>query len=778
MGNINRATATIVAMCVGFSVGLTAAPSVAHDDDHHRFSGDRLQIRFDATNYSKSRFKFKTKRQLGINTIPSDPRLSTTTLSVRGSGIGDADTGALVLNPTKWKASGASGYTYKDNPKSTPSKGIRKIQIKTSSKGGSLKIIAKGGAWDFHPAGAQTTVQIHLSIDQDVYCAEFSDFDENTGVRINAVDGNVPTDCFAICGNSIQEIPEECDDGNKSHYDGCANDCRGCDAEDIEYNSTFEGIQSLIFDNPLYQCSDALCHGSALAGGLDLRDGASYASLINAASQIDPGQVRVFPGAASLSLLYNKIAEKTLGTPDAPGAAMPNNAQTVAPELLQAMKLWIGGGASETAIVGGTADLFGACLPVPTPLDVPQPDPPPVGTGVQLPMPGWYLPAQSEDEICVATYYDIDDPILVPPALRVPCPGEFPATNPSEECFAFNSTFAVQDAHSHHLAVHIYKGIYPVSDPGWGDWSCYGGADDGVPCDPTQPGVCPDGVCGGAAITAPGCFSANPTFGPADYGFGQGPASPRFAGGNNATSFGADPEGVYTLLPLSGLVVYNSHAFNLTIQDTLMEAWVNVGFTANQQWLAQEVTDLRNIFAMNVPPFETREYCITYTFEEGAYVYQFSSHTHRHGKRFRYYAAPQTPCAAVEGCSPGDPGDLYYETFDYADPLILKYDPPLVYSGSVADRTVKYCALYDNGAGDPAEVKTQSGSPCSPLGCGFGGPCSDSAVKCTDGGLNPGQLCGGNDANCPGAECDACDVIGGITTEDEMFIGLARYYLP
>ncbi len=773
------ADAALSAVITASFLTAIAVPCNAHDDDHHRFSGDRLQARFDASNFSKSKFKFKTKRQLGINTIPADPSLSTSSLSVRGSGLGEADTGVIVLDPLRWKPAGASGYSYKHNPKSTPSNGIRKIQIKTGSQGGSMKIIAKGSNWDLHPAGPQTTVQIHLSIDTDVYCAEFSSFDTNTGERIDAVDGDVPADCAQLCGNGILEIPEECDDANSNNSDGCANDCTGCNVEDIEFNSTFEGIQSLIFDSPLYQCSDDLCHGSALAGGLDLRDGNSYASLISIASQIDPGQMRVFPGAAAQSMLYNKIAEKTLGAPDAPGAAMPNNAETVAAELLEAIKLWINGGASETAVVGGTADLFGTCLPLPDPLDVPQPDPPAIGTGIQLTMPGWFLPAQSEKEICVATYYDVDDPLITPPTLRVPCVGEFPATNTSDECFAFNSTFAVQDAHSHHLAVHIYKGVYDTTDAGWGAWSCYDGADDGIACDPKQAGVCPDGVCGGAAISAAGCFSTSPGFGPPDYGFGQGPSSPRFAGGNNATSFGKDPDGVYTLLPLSGIVVYNSHSFNLTTQHTDMEAWLNIGFTSDQQWLAQDVTDTSQIFTMNVPPYETREYCWTYTFEESAHVYQFSSHTHRHGKRFRFYQAPQTPCATVSGCAVGNPADQFYETFDYADPLILTYDPPIVYSGTTADRTVKYCALYDNGAADPSEVKTQSGSPCSPLGCGvIGGPCTDAAVKCTDGGPNTGLLCGGNDANCPGAKCNACDAKGGITTEDEMFIGLARYYVP
>jgi hypothetical protein len=280
-------------------------------------------------------------------------------------------------------------------------------------------------------------------------------------------------------------------------------------------------------------------------------------------------------------------------------------------------------------------------------------------------------------------------------------------------------------------------------------------------------------------VTGAGCFSPGAGFGPPDYGFGQGPNSPRFAGGNNATTFGKDPDGVYTLLPLSGIVIFNSHAFNLTNQHTEMNAWLNVNFTADRQWLATDLTNTSQIFAMNVPPYEQREYCWTHTFAENSHVFQLSSHTHKRGKRFRYYKEPQAPCNNIATCNPGAPDDIFYETFDYADPLIVEFDPPRVYSGSVANRTVKYCALYDNGATDPAEVKTQSGSPCPALGCGtLGGPCTNSAVMCTVGGPNTGQLCGGNDGNCPGALCDACRALGGVTTEDEMFIATGRYYLP
>ena len=51
-------------------------------------------------------------------------------------------------------------------------------------------------------------------------------------------------------------------------------------------------------------------------------------------------------------------------------------------------------------------------------------------------------------------------------------------------------------------------------------------------------------------------------------------------------------------------------------------------------------------------------------------------------------------------------------------------------------------------------------------------------------GPEKGQLCGGDDSFCdsaPGAgdgDCDACPLLGGLTTEDEMFIFLGGYYIP
>ena len=102
-----------------------------------------------------------------------------------------------------------------------------------------------------------------------------------------------------------------------------------------------------------------------------------------------------------------------------------------------------------------------------------------------------------------------------------------------------------------------------------------------------------------------------------------------------------------------------------------------------------------------------------------------------------------------------------------------------------ASRRYKFCSLYDNGATNPDEVKRQSTSPNPPppIPPGLaGGPCSDAVVACMA-GPRKGQLCHGDDRQCDSSSgaadgvCDACPLLGGVTTEDEMFILLGLYYV-
>lgn len=783
---VNRGKAALFAL--GLSAGaMLATSAVAHDGDHWPIAGDQLKMTY-SDNGSKTKFQFKAKKQVNLNgvSLGEDPTTEGATLIVRGSGT---STGVIQLDPERWSRIGSEskprGWKFKGSPYYTS--GITKIQVKSSKNGGSLQIQAKGFYWPFDLTDSQDSIEIMLTIGEYGYCAAYA-VEEMTTNEAGEIKGQLsasPTGCPQVCGNGITEIGEECDDGNFEDSDTCTNECLGCNPSSAEYASTYEGIQDLIFDNPVYNCSNDTCHGASVqSGGLDLRSGLSHSNLVNVASSIAPGTKRVFPGDQDLSLLYNKIAEKTLGTPDAPGTSMPaGTSAVVTGELLEALRLWIRGGASETGVVAGTAELLGSCLPPATPLDIPQPPIPDPAEGAQFPMPGYNLASQSEVEGCVASYYDVS--ATVPANMMVDCPGVFPGTNETGlnagKCLSYRGNALFQDAQSHHSIIHIYQGAYDWDDSGWGGWKCYGGPTPNAACSPETANACGNGgVCGSGFHFGVACIG---DWGPPDFG-NVNVIAPQFAGSQESTADQNYPEGVFSVLPLKGLIVWNSHAFNLTGTDAEMNAWLNMGYTDVRTWPAQGIFAAQNIFTQDVPPFEQREYCATYTFPDNSQLFQLSSHTHKRGVRWRYYQAPQTPCTSVgpggsqanPACTPGSPGDIFYESYDYSDALTINYDTPVTYAGTVNDRTIKYCALYDNGFEDPLTVKTQSGSPTPTGNLPIGGPCADSLTACM-GGVNKGALCNGIDANCPGSTCDACPLRGGVTTEDEMFLALGNYYI-
>ncbi len=775
-------------------VGLPASPAGAHGESH-TVAGGKLKMSDPAARPAKRKFLFKTKRQLSVYEVGEDLTQLPSNLVVRGSGQSDGSSGVVHLVPGLWKRLGKAdspkGWKYKADHRFPYSRGVSAVVIKKKSSGGSLLVKAKGQHWAYDILTSQDLVEISLRLGSESYCAAFSEFKKNEPGKIMAKGSAPPAECAPVCGNGVLELGEPCDDGNDSDADTCSTACEGCQADSADYQTTFEAIQGVIFDGEQYQCSNNVCHGSSQAGGLDLRAGASHGSLLSVASAIDPSVSRVFPGDQDMSMLYMKLAAKTLGTGGVPGSPMPSNAATVTDDHLAALRLWIRAGAPETGVVEGSAALFASCLPPATPNKIPQPDPPAAGTGHQIAMPGYGLAAQSEFEGCVPSYYDVSG--LVPAEYRVPCQGFAEGTNPTGDCFSYDFTRLAQDPQSHHSIIHIYNGSYDWNDPGWGQWRCYLGENDGAPCDPASRWTggadpCPGGVCGGQAKEGVACLAAD-GFGPSDYGLLNDNA-PAFGGAQEATNTSTRPGGVWSLLPLSGVVVWNSHAFNLTDEDMNMEAWFNFEYTEDRRFRARGMFRDRYIFTQDVPPFESREYCATYTFEEGARMFLLSSHTHKRGVRWRHYLPPQQPCGdgpdAPNGngtdpdCLPGDPGDIFYESYDYQDAVELEPDPPMHFSGSEAQRTIKFCALFDNGKADPSTVKRQSTSPDVPYSqfADFipGGPCSNDEVKCL-GGPNVGQLCGGDDNNCPLSECDACDLLGGVTTEDEMFIATGGFYI-
>jgi hypothetical protein len=554
---------------------------------------------------------------------------------------------------------------------------------------------------------------------------------------------------------------------------------------DCNFDSTFAAIQTTIFEGE--GCANDACHGASFesSGGLDLRAGSSYETLVDVASRVNPGIDRVSPGDQALSLLYRKLHETSEELDSAGlGRAMPSGLPRLSDEKIEAVLLWTRAGAPELGIVEGTLNLLGCEGSFEAdPNKIVPLQPPAPGEGVQVYAGGWALDAEAEDEVCYATYYDFSD--VVPAEYQVDC-DEF---GEGRKCFAFGRNELRQDGQSHHSIITVYT---PESDPNggeWGPWACLGGATDGQACDPTERGACgARSECGTPVRTSVACIGyphAPDDF--ADFGAGAigGVSGTRvgLSGAQESTFIDQPQEGVYSRLPLQGFVAWNSHGFNLTTKDTSIEQWVNLDFVPEQgrNWLRRQIFEAEEIFAMStVAPFTKREVCMTFTLPQYSRLMSLSSHMHQKGELFRIWLPPNEPCDGSNGCAVPQ-GASDYTSRLYDDPLYTYYEPPLEYDGAdVSARTFKACAVYDNGADNPAEVKRESTKPNTPTcnvpvvaHCG----CPEQDRACF-GGPNQGMSCGGDDSVCgDGGLCDACPVWGGITTVDEMFIPLGSYFI-
>src|SRR5262249_29875553 len=115
--------------------------------------------------------------------------------------------------------------------------------------------------------------------------------------------------------------------------------------------------------------------------------------------------------------------------------------------------------------------------------------------------------------------------------------------------------------------------------PAFGPFSCLGGAMDGQPCNPKGLGVpAPDGAdcglgggCAGKVVSAVACIF----YGPPDYGFNSNNA-PTIGGSQQPVSSNVFPSQVFSMLPVKGTIVWNSHAFNLTSKLATNEQWLNL----------------------------------------------------------------------------------------------------------------------------------------------------------------------------------------------------------
>ncbi|MBW2190573.1 MAG: hypothetical protein DRH23_03265 [Deltaproteobacteria bacterium] len=562
--------------------------------------------------------------------------------------------------------------------------------------------------------------------------------------------------------------------------------CGGTDSgagtapKDCNYASTYDAIQATVFEAK--GCTASTCHGDAMLGGLDLRAAASFDALVRMPSTIDPLMDRVFPGDQGLSLLYHKLAAATEGTDlGSLGQPMPVDAEPLSADQLEAMRLWLRAGAPSDSIVGGTLELLG-CEGTfdPDPNKINPLPPPASDEGVQFYAGGWDLGAEAEDEVCFASHYDFSD--QVPVEYQVDCDqfGE------GRKCFAFRRNELAQDGQSHHSIINVYT---PESDPkggDWGPWECLGGDNAGQSCEPGSTDECgPRSQCTTPAITRVGCVAY--PHAPVDFGLGGGVGGASgsqvpLSGAQESTAVDLPPEGVYSVLPLRGFISWNSHGFNLTKKDTSIEQWVNLTFASESErvWPRRQIFEAGNIFAMSsVAPFAKREVCTTWTLPQHSQLLSLSSHMHGRGELFRIWLPPNDACVGTSNCLPPQ-SEADYVSRLYDDPLYTYYDPPNDYSSAASeDRTFKACAVYDNGADNPLEVKRESTKPNTPV-CSFplaACGCAPAERACF-GGDNEGEPCNGDASVCTGGGvCDACPLLGGVTTDDEMFIPLGSYYV-
>jgi hypothetical protein len=509
------------------------------------------------------------------------------------------------------------------------------------------------------------------------------------------------------------------------------------------FDGAFEAIQNTIFERR--GCTAATCHGSAVAGGLDLRADVAFDNLVNATS-VGSGLLRVEPSGVKDSYLFQKLAARTdpaLVTSPIAGSPMPLSGEALTPQELEAIRLWIEGAAPEKGSIGDefggnrVAELLSACLPDADPVAVEALPPPASDVGVQMSMPPYRIAAGTEAEVCFAEYVDF----------RGSIPARF--VTPDRNFFYANGSVRRADPNTHHLTV-TYSGFGAemVGAPEYGRWECAPGPREGQGCDPLDPQACGGGKCRSEIKNNIACVG----FGPPGGANGASPNS-RISTSNGRPGFFAE-------FPAHGIFYWNTHAFNLTKKDLVHHEYRNIFFTDDLRFQDVGLQDTRHLsIAAGTPPFTKQEYCADYVIPQGTKLLSLTSHTHKRGERFTMDLTST--------------GERLYDNPFWDDPVEVKYDPPRIFDSlDAADRTLHYCAVYNNGVDrnglpDVGAVTRLSRKPerstCEPVACAegrIGAPCAgkaDHAACDTSPGAGDGM-------------CDACPITGGVTSDDEMFV--------
>jgi cysteine-rich repeat protein len=108
-----------------------------------------------------------------------------------------------------------------------------------------------------------------------------------------------------VCGNSITESGEECDDGNTVNGDGCSNDC---------IDESINGCQSVTFDEKTYYLDPCLLETTMIDGQGDKNFNIIIRQVGNASSYgfSTPGYGEGFPGYAIMGVSGGAYGDQTI----------------------------------------------------------------------------------------------------------------------------------------------------------------------------------------------------------------------------------------------------------------------------------------------------------------------------------------------------------------------------------------------------------------------------------------------------------------------------------
>jgi hypothetical protein len=534
------------------------------------------------------------------------------------------------------------------------------------------------------------------------------------------------------------------------------------------FEGSFEAIQKIIFER--HGCTASACHGEAKVGGLDLRAEVAYENLVDATSA-NSRYARVQPGTATDSFLYQKLRAATEpGSLTIAGSPMPVGTAPLSANELEAIQLWIKKGAPKTGNVADqtknidVGSLLDACLPPATPVKAKPLEPPAPDEGVQIVLPSYLLAGGIELEQCTPFAYDVSAQV----------PDEYKDT--TRNVMFVNGSRVRQDPQSHHLVLMNPTQALTSVSPTDPEWKCHGGDRDGEQCNAQLAGsdCSGGGVCAGKST--PGTLCGIDTTKVVDEGLtletiasaigvlASGNIPVQIANTQSPQQYTPPFDGVFQEIPLRGILQFNSHAFNLTEQDTVLAARVNYYYAKDRGRELRPVNVASDVFiADGQAPFTRKTYCSKSVVPQNDSLAMMTGHTHRRGEHFWVTDAM---------------GTKIYENFDYNDPEYRRYEPWLEFKAAdEASRTLEYCATYNNGLTkddqpDLELVTRASRMPehtkCTPVACVAG---KVKAACTTDRDCDSAS--GANDG-----DCDACPITAGQTTENEMFVMMPWYVLP